>query len=105
MNIIFNKLTLLNVGLAVVTALFVYSIIAIRRIGVITYFKAFSQVGKLVAATLFKLITGSLALLAESVKTSDANESLANAARGGVLNSRTGKLDDGTDPAGWYEKD
>lgn len=100
MDIVFNKLTLLDVGLAVVTVLFVYSITTIRRIGVITYFKAFSQVGKPVAATLFKLITGSLVLLAESAKNSDTNESLANAARGGVLNSRTGKLDDGTDPAG-----
>ena len=28
-----------------------------------------------------------------------------SAVRGGALNYRTGKLDDGTDAAGWYEKD
>jgi len=46
-----------------------------------------------------------LGLLAASAKTSDTNDESANAARGGVLNYRTGKLDDGTDPVGWYEKD
>lgn len=46
-----------------------------------------------------------LGLLATSAKTSDTNDESANAARGGVLNYRTGKLDDGTDPVGWYEKD
>lgn len=46
-----------------------------------------------------------LGLLAASAKTSDANDASANAARGGVLNYRTGKLDDGTDASGWYEKD
>ena len=29
----------------------------------------------------------------------------AGAYRGGTLNYRTGKLDDGTDPYGWYEMD
>ena len=29
----------------------------------------------------------------------------AGAYRGGTLNYRTGKLDDGTDPFGWYGKD
>jgi hypothetical protein len=43
-------------------------------------------------------------LLAASAKTSDATEATANATRGGMFNHRTGKFDDGTDPAGWYEK-
>lgn len=46
-----------------------------------------------------------LGLLAASTKTSDTNAESDNAARGGVLNYRTGKLDDGTDASGWYEKD
>lgn len=46
-----------------------------------------------------------LGLLATSDKTSNANNASANAAQGGVLNHRTGKLDDGTDASGWYEKD
>lgn len=51
------------------------------------------------------LVVSLLGLLAASAKTSDANDASANAARGGVLNYRIGKLDDGTDPTGWYEKD
>jgi len=52
-----------------------------------------------------RLAVSLFGLLAASAKTSDANDASANAARGGVLNYRTGKLDDGTDPTGWYEKD
>jgi hypothetical protein len=44
-------------------------------------------------------------LLAESAKISDTDDATNQAARGGVLNYRTGKLDDGTDATGWYEKD
>ena len=44
-------------------------------------------------------------LLAKSVKVSDTNDATNHAVRGGVLNYRTGKLDDGTDPYGWYERD
>ena len=33
------------------------------------------------------------------------NDVSAGAYRGGTLNYRTGKLDDGTDPYGWYGKD
>lgn len=51
------------------------------------------------------LMVSLLGVLAASAKTSGANDASANAARGGALNYRTGKLDDGTDPTGWYEKD
>lgn len=44
-------------------------------------------------------------LLASVAKTADTNEASDNAARGGVLNYRTGKFDDGTDAVGWYEED
>jgi hypothetical protein len=43
--------------------------------------------------------------LADNAQTSAANDQLSSAIRGGVLNYRTGKLDDGTDPYGWYERD
>ncbi len=39
---------------------------------------------------------------AEAVEREDDSDT---APSGGVLNYRTGKLDDGTDPVGWYEKD
>lgn len=35
----------------------------------------------------------------------DTEKTPSDPARGGVMNYRTGKLDDGTDAAGWYEKD
>lgn len=44
-------------------------------------------------------------LLAATAQTSPANDELNSSIRGGVLNYRTGKLDDGTDPVGWYERD
>ncbi len=58
-----------------------------------------------IVSTLGALLASFVALLAESAKTSDSNEASDNAARGGLLNFRTGKFDDGTDPGGWYEKD
>ncbi len=54
---------------------------------------------------LLRFLSGALGLLASSAKTSDTDDATNQAARGGVLNYRTGKLDDGTDAAGWYEKD
>ncbi len=44
-------------------------------------------------------------LLARSAQTSPADDELSSSIRGGVLNYRTGKFDDGNDPAGWYERD
>jgi len=54
---------------------------------------------------LLRFLSGALGLLASSAKTSDTDDATNQAARGGVLNYRTGKLDDGTDAAGWYEND
>lgn len=52
-----------------------------------------------------RLITNLVGVLASSVDTSDSNDRSDIATSGGVLNYRTGNLDDGTDPVGWYEKD
>ena len=46
-----------------------------------------------------------IGFLATSAQASPANDELNSSIRGGVLNYRTGKLDDGTDPYGWYERD
>jgi hypothetical protein len=46
-----------------------------------------------------------LGLLAVGSHASPANDELSSSIRGGVLNFRTGKFDDGTDPAGIYELD
>lgn len=52
-----------------------------------------------------KFIVGAVGLLASSARTTPANDELNNSFRGGVMNHRTGKFDDGSDPAGWYERD
>lgn len=51
------------------------------------------------------LIASVVSFLAMSADTSPADEELTSSIRGGDLNYRTGKLDDGTDPHGWYERD
>jgi hypothetical protein len=51
-----------------------------------------------------QLLRNMLGLLAESAETK-SDDAVSSAVRGGALNYRTGKLDDGTDAAGWYEKD
>jgi hypothetical protein len=66
----------------------------------------------LVFRTLFQLARAALhfvrsgaLLLAAGAKTESAEDELNSSIRGGIINYRTGKLDDGTDPTGWYEKD
>jgi hypothetical protein len=43
--------------------------------------------------------------LASTIRTTPADDELSSSIRGGVMNHRTGKFDDGSDPAGWYERD
>lgn len=105
MDILFNELTLFIIAIMVAAVFIVYSTIAIRRIGISLYFKTIVNLVKVIARVLGTFIARLVGLLASSAKTSDSNKASANAARGGVLNYRTGKLDDGTDPTGWYEKD
>ena len=60
-----------------------------------------------VAVGLVFALLGALRDLLVAADTTDEEESdiSAGAYRGGTLNYRTGKLDDGTDPYGWYGKD
>lgn len=44
-------------------------------------------------------------LMAESGGTDDESRQSCSAPAGGILNYRTERLDDGTDPIGWYEED
>ena len=57
-----------------------------------------------VATVIGHFLRDVLGLFAESAET-DSEKTSSDSVRGGVLNYRTGKLDDGTDAAGWYEKD
>ena len=64
-----------------------------------------------IVKALFTLMTfvliGIARLLSESAKSTETKEEGEHLSdlSGGVLNYRTGKLDDGTDPYGWYEDD
>ena len=51
-----------------------------------------------------QLLRTMLGMLAEAAET-ESDDAVSSAVRGGALNYRTGKLDDRTDAAGWYEKD
>ena len=58
---------------------------------------------------LFVLIASVLSsvvrFLVAAADTSENNDNGPDSLSRGVLNYRTGKLDDGTDPYGWYEND
>ena len=52
-----------------------------------------------------RFIGTAIGFLAASSETGPADDELSSSIRGGLLNHRTGKFDDGTDPAGIYELD
>ena len=105
MDIFLNEIALFVIAVLIVTVFLAYSVTMIRRIGVVSYLKTTGQVCKVIASSLGAFVASLVAFLATSAKTSDATEATSNAASGGMLNYRTGKLDNGTDPAGMYEKD
>ena len=64
------------------------------------------QVAKAVATLLAGTITSVVTFFAASADTTDEDpDDMSSTFKGGVLNYRTGKLDDGTDPVGWYKID
>jgi len=70
-----------------------------------SHFERILRAGWTLILALARFIAGLVGILAESTKVPDTNDATNHAVRGGVLNYRTGKLDDGTDPYGWYERD
>lgn len=64
-------------------------------------------IGVLLAAVRFvlKFSVDAIRFLASSSQTAPADDELNNSFCGGVMNHRTEKFDDGSDPAGWYERD
>jgi hypothetical protein len=64
--------------------------------------------GRLAVATVGASVGALLAtvrFLASSAETAPADDELSRSVRGGLLNYRTAKFDDGTDPAGIYKPD
>jgi len=70
-----------------------------------SHFKRILLAGWTLILALARFMAGLVGILAESARVPDTNDATNHAARGGILNYRTGKLDDGTDPYGWYEQD
>ncbi len=105
MDIHFVQLALIIFCLIGLIVFLAYSVRAVRKSGIACYLKGLLFAVGATLAALHKLVIGFVGFLAASAKTSGANEATTNAASGGMLNYRTGKLDDGTDPAGMYEKD
>ena len=58
-----------------------------------------------VASAMWALFVEMISLLGKGSETSQHEKSLSNSDRTGALNYRTGQLDDGTDPYGWYDND
>ena len=102
---IVTQLLLLTLCGMVLGAFLAYSVTIIYKLGFTTYLKIIGQMGKAIAGALTKFAASLIGFLAVSAKTDSASEKSDIAPSGGVLNYRTGKLDDGTDPVGWYEKD
>lgn len=50
-------------------------------------------------------LSAAVRFLAGAAEATPADDELSSSVRGGLLNYRTGKFDDGTDPAGIYDPD
>ncbi len=69
------------------------------------FFKQLVRVLLVAVRFVLEFFTEAVRLLANSARTTPTDDELSSTIRGGVMNYRTGKFDDGTDPGGLYEKD
>ena len=76
-----------------------------RRHGLPKRFVQLGQVSVAALGALGSLAVSLIGILAESAETKPADDELSSSIRGGILNYRTGKFDDGTDPGGLYDRD
>jgi len=63
------------------------------------------NVGGVAVGLVFALLSTFRDLFAAADSATLDDDTLGSSIRGGDLNFRTGKFDDGTDPAGWYGHD
>ena len=63
------------------------------------------KVGGVAVGFVFALFDTFRNLIATADSATQKDGTLGSSVRGGDLNFRTGKFDDGTDPAGWYGRD
>ena len=106
MGLQINQFLLFMAFLIGLIAFSIYSVRTVRRTSVSRYLCLLLAVKTIVGA-MSTIVVDFVGLLASYIDTPDEEENdvSAGAYRGGTLNYRTGKLDDGTDPYGWYEQD
>lgn len=105
MDILLNEVTLFALAILAVAALFVYSILVIRRDGAAAYFARLYRKVKWIGATLAGFAGALVGLLAAGADTSEEDDNTGEGDLTGVYNFRTREYDNGTDPYGWYEED
>ena len=105
MDILVNNLFLLIAIVATAIAFIGYSVLTVRKQGARKYFRQLGKGSVFIFMLIGRFFAKVIGLLARSAKSPDEKNATSSSVRGGILNYRTGKLDDGTDPAGWYEKD
>jgi len=105
MDILMNNTFLLFILGVIFLAFVTYSISIIRKQGTKTYLRQLGRGSVFIFVLLGKFLIKAVGFLVQSAKSNKSGKESDIAPSGGVLNYRTGKLDDGTDPVGWYEKD
>ena len=105
MDILLNDVFMMIVFIATSIAFIAYSAFVIRKHGAESYLRQLRRGSAFIFLLASKFIMKVVGLLAQSAKTKKFGKESDISPSGGALNYRTGKLDDGTDPVGWYEKD
>ncbi len=106
MAIQFGQIALLVVFITGFMVFSVYSVKTARRFGIFRYLSGLLFLVTAIICVISKFAMSFIGLLDASAGTSDEeDEPTADPFRGGALNYRTWKLDDGTDPYGWYEEE
>ena len=104
MDILLNNAVWLIVLVATGIGFIAFSAFTVRKRGANVYFRQLGRASALVFVFVRNFIVKAVGLLAQSAKTKKFGIESDIAPSGGVLNYRTGNLDDGTDPIGWYER-
>ena len=67
--------------------------------------KAGGRLAAAIVGAAFRALLAAVRFLAGAANSTPADDELSSSVRGGLLNYRTGKFDDGTDSAGIYKPD
>ncbi len=105
MDILTKNVFFLTIFGVILLTFFTYSTLIIRKRSIKACFRQMVRGVTVVLVIIGKFVINAVSLLTRSARTPRSNVASNNAARGGIFNYRTRKFDDGTDPAGLYDKD